>query len=71
MWVQLAILIISSLIQYALAPKPKAPTPQKATTPTVQEGTNIRRIYGTVWVDDSMVLAFKQTRTTPIKAKGK
>jgi hypothetical protein len=71
MWFQIAVMIISALIQYALAPKPKKPTPAQATTPNVQEGTKIRRVYGTVWIDDSMVLAFKQVGTSPIKAKGK
>jgi hypothetical protein len=43
----------------------------KAEVPEVLDGRKIRRIYGTVWIDDPIVLAFKQVGTIPIKAKGK
>jgi hypothetical protein len=70
-FIQIGIAIISSLISAALAPKPKAPEPVKARVPVVEEGRKIGKVYGTVWVDDSMVLAFKPVGTIKIKSKGK
>lgn len=67
---QVVIMIVAALISYALRPKPKPPEAQKANIPVAQDGKGIRRIYGTVWIDDSVVLGFKQLGTTPIKAKG-
>lgn len=69
-WVQIAILVVSALISYALTPKPKAPEPQKVSIPVVEQGQKIRKVYGTVWIDDPMVLAFKPVGTVPIKSKG-
>lgn len=68
--IQLAVMLVASLISYALRPKPKDPEVAKASVPVTEDGRSIRRIYGTVWIDDSIVLGFKQTGTTPIKAKG-
>jgi hypothetical protein len=69
--VQLIILIISAIIQAAMTPKPKAPEPQKANIPVVEEGKGIEIIFGTVWIDDPTVLAFKEILPhKKIKAKG-
>lgn len=70
MWVQLAILVISALISYATRPKPTQPKPQGATAPVVEEGKRIRKIYGTVWIDDPIILGFKRIGTDPIRTKG-
>jgi hypothetical protein len=70
LFVQIAVLVVSALIQVALAPKPKAAEPVKVRTPVVEEGQKIRKIYGTVWIPDPMVLAFKPTGTTKIYSKG-
>jgi hypothetical protein len=67
---QIAILILSAIISYALRPKPKVPEPGKMNVPIVEDGTSIRKIYGAIWIDDSIVLAFKPMGTIPIKAKG-
>ena len=69
-WVLIAIQIVASLLIAALMPKPKGPVPVKVRTPVVEEGQKIRKIYGTVWIDDPMVLAFKPVGTTKIKSKG-
>lgn len=70
-WVWAAIQIVSALLIYALTPKPKAPEAQKAQVPVVKEGTPRREIFGTVCITDPQVLAHKELRTTPIKAKAK
>jgi hypothetical protein len=68
--VQIAILVISALLSYALAPKPKPPEKVEAKAPVVDDGKGIVRLYGLCWFDDSMVLAFKQMGTKKIRAKG-
>lgn len=68
--IQLAIMIVSALISYALAPKPKDAEVGKANVPVADEGKGIERWYGTNWSDDAFPLGFKQLGTIPIKAKG-
>ncbi|HZF98974.1 MAG TPA: hypothetical protein VEY92_12180 [Pseudoxanthomonas sp.] len=71
-WIQLAILVISALISYALRPKVEGAKPQEGSIPQVQDGKSIVRIYGTVWIDDSIILAWStQIPPEPIKKKGK
>ncbi|WP_069861473.1 hypothetical protein [Pseudomonas citronellolis] len=70
MWVQIAILVVSALISYATRQKPQKPKPQEATAPVVEDGKRQRRIYGTVWVDDSIVLGWKEIGQDPIRTKG-
>lgn len=69
-WVALAIIGVFSLLGLSSSAKTQKPTPQEAKTPVVADGKRIRRIYGTVWVDDSIVLGFKQIGTDPIRTKG-
>jgi hypothetical protein len=68
--IQLVIMIVSALISYALAPKPKDAEVAKANVPVAEEGKGIERVYGTVWFEDPYMLGFKQLGTIPIKAKG-
>lgn len=70
MWVQIAILVVSALISYATRAKPTKPEPQEVTTPTAEEGKKLRKVYGTIWVDDPQVLGFKKMGTDPIQTKG-
>jgi hypothetical protein len=71
LWIQLAILVISALISYALRPKVEGAKPQEGSIPQVQDGKSIVRIYGTVWIDDSIILAWStQIPPEPIKKKG-
>lgn len=44
--------------------------PAEVKAPQVKEGQQIRKIYGTVWVDDSMVLGFKKIGTVAIRKEG-
>jgi hypothetical protein len=70
-WViQLILLAASYIITAALTPKPKPPEPVKANVPVVEEGKGIEVFFGTVWVEDPTVLAFKEVGTKKIKAKG-
>ncbi len=66
----IVVLIISLLVSYAMRPKPQNQEAQKGNAPTVKDGKSIIRIYGTVWVDDSIVLGWKPAGTDPIRKKG-
>lgn len=72
--VQIGIMIVSALLSYALAPKPKPPKPASITdfdVPTAQEGREIPVIFGTVWVTGPNVLWYGDLRSSPIKKKQK
>lgn len=71
--VQLVIFVVSSLISYALAPKPTAPKPaalEDFDVPTAEEGRPIPVAFGTVWIRGANVLWYGDLSTSPIKKKG-
>lgn len=73
MWVEIAIMVASFLIQYATAPKPKPPKPaafQDFDFPQCDEGTEKPVVFGQVWLDGWMVLSVRNQRSKAIKVKG-
>lgn len=70
MWVQIAILVVSALISSMGRTKPAKPKPAEVAQPVVEDGKRVRKVYGTIWVDDSIVLGFKEIGTDPIRTKG-
>lgn len=73
MWVQIAILVVSMILSYSASRKAanaNKPKPGEASQPVVEDGKKVRKIYGTVWVDDSIVLGFKEIGTDAIRTKG-
>lgn len=71
-WVQIAIMIVSAIISYALAPKP--PTPKPASlgdieAPTAEEGRPIPVVFGEVWCKDPNVLWYGDLGNEPIRKK--
>ena len=70
MWVQIAILVVSALISHANRPKPPKVQPGKVETPVAEEGKSVRKVYGTVWIDDPQVLGFKTVGRDAIRTKG-
>lgn len=70
MWVQVAILVVSMVLSYATRPKPQQPKPGTVETPVAEEGRTIRKVYGTVWIDDPQILGFKRIGTDRIRKKG-
>lgn len=72
MWAYVAVLIVSVIISYALAPKPPAPKPPELSdveAPTAEEGKAIPVIFGDVWIRGSNVVWYGDLRTTPITKK--
>lgn len=68
--VQLILMAVSYILTAVMTPKQKPPEPVKANVPVVEEGKGIEVIFGTVWIEDPTVLAFKEVGTKKIKAKG-
>lgn len=69
----LVVLIVSSLIAYALAPKPPAPKPAALSdfdVPTAEEGRPIPVVFGTVTITGPNVLWYGALRAEAIKKKG-
>ena len=68
--VQLIILVVSAAISYALRPKTEAPKPAAGDAPTTQDGQAMKDHFGTVWVEDEFLLAWKMVGTDRIRTKG-
>lgn len=69
----LIVLVVSSLISYALAPKPPKPKPaalEDFDIPVAEQGRPVPVIFGTVLVKGPNVLWYGDLRSTAIKAKG-
>lgn len=68
--VQIVVAIVAAVVSARMAMNniPNA-KPTTGGSPEAKDGTTIRRIYGTVWIDDSQVLAWKYLPPIPIKSK--
>lgn len=69
----LIVLIVSSLISYALAPKPPKPKPaalEDFDIPVAEQGRPVPVIFGTILSTGPNVLWYGDLRSTAIKEKG-
>lgn len=72
MWWALAMLVVSIIVQVAMAPKPaqaKPATFQDFDIPQVDEGTPQAVFFGECWSGDWQVGAYGNFRTKKVKAK--
>lgn len=72
MWWALAALVVSIIIQVALAPKPASAKPatfEDFDIPQVDEGMPQAVFFGECWTGDWQVLAYGNFRTKKVKAK--
>lgn len=73
MWMQLLVslvmMVISSALQAAAAPKAQAQEPEagKLDVPTAEEGGAIPVVFGTCIIKTSNVVWYGDAKTTPIK----
>lgn len=70
MWVQIALFVVSAVINYAMRPKTKAPKPaafEDFEFPQAEEGTPQSVIFGDVWTEDWTVVGVGNYRTEPIR----
>ncbi|MGH1447874.1 MAG: hypothetical protein ACRBBM_00415 [Pseudomonadaceae bacterium] len=63
-------LMLAVAIVNALRPKQEQPAVQEGNTPTTEEGVKLRKVYGTVWIKEPSLVAFKKMGTVPIRSKG-
>jgi len=69
----IAMMVVSALIQLALAPKQQGPAPtafEDIDFPQADEGTPQAVVFGDCWSGDWMVLAVGNYRVEEIKQKG-
>lgn len=75
MWLNLALLVVSALVTYALTPKPPGPKPasiEDVDAPTAEDGRPIPVVFGTVWLGGPNVVWYGDLNVVPIvKAGGK
>lgn len=68
--VQIVIAVVLALVSYALMPKADAPAPEQEKAPTVEDGLAVPEVYGTCWIDQEYMLAWKVMGRDKIKTKG-
>lgn len=74
MWSQLLLLVVSSVISYALSPKPQQPKPaglDELDAPTADASRPIPVVFGTVYVKGPNIVWYGDLGTSPIRSKGK
>lgn len=70
-WViQLIIAVALMAVSYALRPKIPAPQAQEFKAPVMEDGTAVKDVFGTVWIDDPFWLAHRMVGKDKIKTKG-
>lgn len=73
MLLNLAILVVSALVSYALAPKPPQPKPAALSdfdVPTADEGRPIPVVFGTVTITGANVVWYGDLGVEAIRKKG-
>lgn len=68
--IALIVAIVAAVVAYANAPKPKDAAPAKKDAPQTDDGQSAVFAFGTVWVPDSFLLAWKIVGREPIKSSG-
>ena len=70
---EIAVLIVTAILSYALRPKQQTPPPDQlsdVSVPTIEIGKPVSVAFGTVWVDDSNILWYGDLSSQPIYASG-
>ncbi len=57
--VQVVIALVAAYMAYANQPKVEDATAQSGSAPTTEDGQDVLQVFGTVWVSDQFVLAWK------------
>lgn len=72
-WWYVAVIVVSAILSYALAPKPAQPpkpTLEDFDVTTAEEGRPIPVVFGEVWIKGSNIIWYGDLDTDPIKVKG-
>lgn len=68
--VQIIVMVVAAVIAYALRPKPENAKPQEGQGQTTEDGQSVVRIWGTHWISDQFLLAWRIVGRDPIRAEG-
>lgn len=68
--IYLLVAVVAAAVAYAMAPKAEQPQAAQENTPTVEDGQSVPEVYGTVWIDQEFLLAWKIVGRDKIKSKG-
>lgn len=68
-WMQIVIMVVTSLILMALTPKTPDATDQANEAPRVEDGARVRMAFGEVWITDPAVIGWKKMGTKTIRGK--
>jgi len=68
--VYVIVMLIAAAVSYAMRPKAPSAAPTQADGPTTVDGQSVMRFWGTHWIDDEFLLAWKIVGRDPIKASG-
>lgn len=69
LFVQIMIMVVSSLIMMALTPKTPDAADQVNEAPRVEDGVGVRMVFGEVWITDPAVIGWKKMGTKTIRGK--
>ena len=70
---EIAVLIVTAILSYALRPKQQTQPPDTlsdVSVPTIEIGKPVSVAFGEVWVDDSNILWYGDLSSQPIYASG-
>lgn len=68
--VWLIVAIVLAIIAVAIQPKRQDQKPTESQGPTTEDGKAVVKYWGTHWISDEFLLAWKVTGRDPIKAEG-
>jgi hypothetical protein len=68
--IYLLVAVVAAAVAYAMAPKAEAPAPEQEKAPTVEDGLAVPEVYGTCWIDQEYILAWKIMGRDKIRTKG-
>ena len=68
--VYLIVVLVAAAVSFAMRPKNESAKPTQAQGPTTDDGQSVVRYWGTHWIDDEFLLAWKIVGRDPIKASG-
>lgn len=68
--VYLIVALVAAAVSFAMRPKAQSKPADQVTGPTTEDGQSVTRYWGTQWIADEFLLAWKITGRDPIKASG-
>ncbi len=68
--VYIIVALIAAAVSYAMRPKAQVAPQNNPTGQTTEDGQSVIRFWGTHWVDDQFLLAWKIVGRDPIKSSG-